>query len=82
MFWIIQISVCISRVFIATHFPHQVILGVFAGNAAIFSFLFNIYEKLKKAKYEKRQEIFSSATQLAALVVLSTLWKIKNLMIV
>ncbi|XP_076198792.1 glucose-6-phosphatase 2 isoform X2 [Aptenodytes patagonicus] len=31
IFWIIQISVCISRVFIATHFPHQVILGVFAG---------------------------------------------------
>ncbi|XP_028662188.1 glucose-6-phosphatase 2-like [Erpetoichthys calabaricus] len=30
-FWVIQISVCISRVFIATHFPHQVVLGVFAG---------------------------------------------------
>ncbi|KAF7248206.1 Glucose-6-phosphatase 2 [Varanus komodoensis] len=31
VFWIIQISVCVSRVFIATHFPHQVILGVIAG---------------------------------------------------
>ncbi|XP_034500182.1 glucose-6-phosphatase 2 isoform X3 [Ailuropoda melanoleuca] len=31
LFWLIQISVCISRVFIATHFPHQVILGVFGG---------------------------------------------------
>uniref|UniRef100_A0A7M4FF22 glucose-6-phosphatase n=1 Tax=Crocodylus porosus TaxID=8502 RepID=A0A7M4FF22_CROPO len=31
VFWIIQISVCISRVFIATHFPHQVIFGVMAG---------------------------------------------------
>ncbi|KAJ6660770.1 hypothetical protein lerEdw1_017396 [Lerista edwardsae] len=31
LFWIIQISVCVSRVFIATHFPHQVILGVIAG---------------------------------------------------
>ncbi|KAL2081433.1 hypothetical protein ACEWY4_023286 [Coilia grayii] len=30
-FWVIQISVCVSRVFIATHFPHQVILGVLAG---------------------------------------------------
>ncbi|MBN3300227.1 glucose-6-phosphatase 2 [Amia ocellicauda] len=30
-FWVVQISVCISRVFIATHFPHQVILGVLAG---------------------------------------------------
>ncbi|XP_014347075.1 glucose-6-phosphatase 2 isoform X1 [Latimeria chalumnae] len=30
-FWIIQISVCISRVFVATHFPHQVVLGVLGG---------------------------------------------------
>ncbi|XP_077392948.1 glucose-6-phosphatase 2-like isoform X2 [Festucalex cinctus] len=30
-FWIIQTSVCVSRVFIATHFPHQVILGLLAG---------------------------------------------------
>ncbi|KAM8748863.1 glucose-6-phosphatase 2-like isoform 2-T2 [Acanthopagrus schlegelii] len=29
-FWVVQISVCISRVFIATHFPHQVILGLLA----------------------------------------------------
>ncbi|KAM9034479.1 LOW QUALITY PROTEIN: glucose-6-phosphatase 2 [Sarcophilus harrisii] len=28
VFWLIQISVCISRVLIATHFPHQVVLGV------------------------------------------------------
>ncbi|RXM29041.1 Glucose-6-phosphatase 2 [Acipenser ruthenus] len=26
-FWVIQVSVCVSRVFIATHFPHQVVLG-------------------------------------------------------
>ncbi|XP_020846484.1 glucose-6-phosphatase 2 [Phascolarctos cinereus] len=31
VFWLIQISVCISRVFIATHFPHQVVLGVIGG---------------------------------------------------
>ncbi|XP_059115158.1 glucose-6-phosphatase 2 isoform X1 [Peromyscus eremicus] len=31
VFWLIQISVCISRIFIATHFPHQVILGVIGG---------------------------------------------------
>jgi len=30
-------------------------------------------QNLKKMKYEKRQEIFSSASQLVALVVLSTL---------
>ncbi|XP_078795400.1 glucose-6-phosphatase 2 [Oryzias latipes] len=31
VFWAIQISVGVSRVFIATHFPHQVILGLFTG---------------------------------------------------
>ncbi|KAJ1160419.1 hypothetical protein NDU88_000921 [Pleurodeles waltl] len=31
LFWVIQLSVCVSRVFVATHFPHQVILGVLAG---------------------------------------------------
>ncbi|KAM6934815.1 glucose-6-phosphatase 2-like [Xenentodon cancila] len=30
-FWVIQISVGISRVFIATHFPHQVVLGLITG---------------------------------------------------
>ncbi|MEQ2262703.1 Glucose-6-phosphatase 2 [Xenotaenia resolanae] len=30
-FWVIQINVCISRVFIATHFPHQVLLGLVIG---------------------------------------------------
>lgn len=39
-FWIIQISVCISRVFIATHFPHQVILGLFAGE------FFSLYQNI------------------------------------
>uniref|UniRef100_UPI00358F0F90 glucose-6-phosphatase 2-like n=1 Tax=Myxine glutinosa TaxID=7769 RepID=UPI00358F0F90 len=31
MFCIIQVSVCISRLFVAAHFPHQVILGAVAG---------------------------------------------------
>ncbi|XP_078080163.1 glucose-6-phosphatase catalytic subunit 1-like [Mustelus asterias] len=30
-FWVIQISVCASRVFLAAHFPHQVFLGVISG---------------------------------------------------
>uniref|UniRef100_V9KEI6 Glucose-6-phosphatase catalytic subunit 1 n=2 Tax=Callorhinchus milii TaxID=7868 RepID=V9KEI6_CALMI len=30
-FWIMQISVCASRVFVATHFPHQVFMGVISG---------------------------------------------------
>lgn len=35
VFWLIQISVCVSRVFIATRFPHQVILGVIGGKYAL-----------------------------------------------
>uniref|UniRef100_U3JDC0 Glucose-6-phosphatase catalytic subunit 1 n=1 Tax=Ficedula albicollis TaxID=59894 RepID=U3JDC0_FICAL len=30
-FWAVQVCVCMSRVFIAAHFPHQVIAGVFSG---------------------------------------------------
>ncbi|XP_078280637.1 glucose-6-phosphatase catalytic subunit 1-like [Rhinoraja longicauda] len=31
IFWAIQFCVCLSRIFIATHFPHQVFLGVLSG---------------------------------------------------
>ncbi|XP_046894606.1 glucose-6-phosphatase catalytic subunit 1-like isoform X1 [Hypomesus transpacificus] len=31
VFWCVQVCVCVSRVFIAAHFPHQVIAGVFIG---------------------------------------------------
>ncbi|KAG7263180.1 hypothetical protein CRUP_035758 [Coryphaenoides rupestris] len=31
MFWAVQVCVCLSRVFIAAHFPHQVIAGVISG---------------------------------------------------
>ncbi|NXN99390.1 G6PC phosphatase, partial [Rhinopomastus cyanomelas] len=30
-FWAVQVCVCLSRVFIAAHFPHQVITGVISG---------------------------------------------------
>ncbi|XP_077171767.1 glucose-6-phosphatase catalytic subunit 1-like [Paroedura picta] len=30
-FWAVQVCVCLSRVFIAAHFPHQVIAGVVSG---------------------------------------------------
>ncbi|XP_072549541.1 glucose-6-phosphatase b [Salminus brasiliensis] len=33
LFWAIQIAVCLSRIFIAAHFPHQVITGVVTGIA-------------------------------------------------
>ncbi|XP_032392794.1 glucose-6-phosphatase isoform X2 [Etheostoma spectabile] len=31
LFWCVQLCVCLSRVFVAAHFPHQVITGVFTG---------------------------------------------------
>ncbi|KAL0984186.1 hypothetical protein UPYG_G00138260 [Umbra pygmaea] len=30
-FWAVQLCVCLSRVFIAAHFPHQVVCGVLSG---------------------------------------------------
>nr|XP_006125760.1 glucose-6-phosphatase [Pelodiscus sinensis] len=30
-FWAVQVCVCLSRVFLAAHFPHQVIAGVISG---------------------------------------------------
>lgn len=35
-FWAIQVCVCLSRVFIAAHFPHQVIAGVISGECIGF----------------------------------------------
>ncbi|XP_064589836.1 glucose-6-phosphatase catalytic subunit 1 isoform X2 [Zonotrichia leucophrys gambelii] len=37
-FWAVQVCVCMSRVFIAAHFPHQVIAGVFSGMAVAKTF--------------------------------------------
>ncbi|XP_006006016.1 glucose-6-phosphatase catalytic subunit 1 isoform X1 [Latimeria chalumnae] len=31
VFWGIQVCVCLSRIFLAAHFPHQVIGGIFSG---------------------------------------------------
>ncbi|XP_048371975.1 glucose-6-phosphatase catalytic subunit 1-like [Sphaerodactylus townsendi] len=44
-FWAIQVCVCLSRVFIAAHFPHQVIAGVVSGMlvAASFQRIHSIY---------------------------------------
>uniref|UniRef100_A0A3Q3AV57 Glucose-6-phosphatase n=1 Tax=Kryptolebias marmoratus TaxID=37003 RepID=A0A3Q3AV57_KRYMA len=50
-FWVIQISVCLSRVYIATHFPHQVILGLIAGMlvAEVFDHIPSIYRASLKS---------------------------------
>nr|XP_005310110.1 glucose-6-phosphatase catalytic subunit 1-like [Chrysemys picta bellii] len=37
-FWAVQVCVCLSRVFIAAHFPHQVIAGVISGMAVAEAF--------------------------------------------
>nr|XP_056720698.1 glucose-6-phosphatase catalytic subunit 1-like [Euleptes europaea] len=37
-FWAIQVCVCLSRVFLAAHFPHQVIAGVISGMLVAASF--------------------------------------------
>ncbi|CAM4635523.1 glucose-6-phosphatase catalytic subunit 1-like [Lepidochelys kempii] len=37
-FWGVQVSVCLSRIFLAAHFPHQVITGVISGMAVAEAF--------------------------------------------
>ncbi|XP_032091373.1 glucose-6-phosphatase-like [Thamnophis elegans] len=46
VFWTIQVCVCVSRVFLAAHFPHQVIAGVFSGIlvAKSFQYITFIYD--------------------------------------
>ncbi|GCB71601.1 glucose-6-phosphatase catalytic subunit 1-like [Scyliorhinus torazame] len=55
VFWMIQICVCASRVFLAAHFPHQVFLGVISGMVvaevfgrinAIYNITFKQYLKI------------------------------------
>ncbi|XP_053870059.1 glucose-6-phosphatase catalytic subunit 1-like isoform X1 [Malaclemys terrapin pileata] len=44
-FWAVQVCVCLSRVFLAAHFPHQVIAGVISGMvvAEAFDHIHSIY---------------------------------------
>ncbi|XP_063816163.1 glucose-6-phosphatase catalytic subunit 1-like [Pseudophryne corroboree] len=54
VFWGVQINVCLSRVFVAAHFPHQVIAGVISGIvvAEMFNHIQVIYSvSLKKYIY-------------------------------
>ncbi|XP_069490286.1 glucose-6-phosphatase catalytic subunit 1-like [Ambystoma mexicanum] len=45
-FWAVQACVCLSRIFLAAHFPHQVISGVIAGMAVaeLFDHIPSIYK--------------------------------------
>ncbi|XP_076603262.1 glucose-6-phosphatase 2-like [Chaetodon auriga] len=62
-FWVIQISVCVSRVFVATHFPHQVILGLLAGMlvAEAFDHIPSVYNASLKAYLQINVFLFSFA---------------------
>ncbi|XP_043911381.1 glucose-6-phosphatase catalytic subunit 1-like [Protopterus annectens] len=53
-FWGVQIAVCLSRIFLAAHFPHQVITGVLSGIAVaeVFNHIQLIYKaSLKQYLY-------------------------------
>uniref|UniRef100_G1K933 Glucose-6-phosphatase 2 n=1 Tax=Anolis carolinensis TaxID=28377 RepID=G1K933_ANOCA len=81
MFWIIQISVCVSRVFIATHFPHQVILGVIAGMlvAEAFEYAPAIQTASLKTYIQTNVFLFASALGLylvLKLIDIDLLWSV------
>ncbi|XP_068120601.1 glucose-6-phosphatase catalytic subunit 1 [Hyperolius riggenbachi] len=50
-FWAIQICVCLSRIFLAAHFPHQVVAGVISGMAVAEAF--NHTQIIYKASLKK-----------------------------
>ncbi|XP_023261360.1 glucose-6-phosphatase 2 [Seriola lalandi dorsalis] len=80
-FWVIQISVCISRVFIATHFPHQVILGLLAGMlvAAVFDHIPSVYSANLKVYLQTNVFLFCIAVcfyLLLKLMDIDLLWSV------
>ncbi|XP_048095490.1 glucose-6-phosphatase 2-like isoform X1 [Alosa alosa] len=82
-FWVIQISVCVSRVFIATHFPHQVILGVLAGMlvAEAFEHIPSIHTASFKVYLQTSLFLFSFALSfyfLLKLIHIDLLWSISK----
>ncbi|XP_032891134.1 glucose-6-phosphatase-like [Amblyraja radiata] len=63
IFWAIQFCVCLSRVFVATHFPHQVFLGVLSGMvvAEVFGRINAIYNASFKRYLQITLFLFSFA---------------------
>ncbi|XP_018597651.1 glucose-6-phosphatase catalytic subunit 1 [Scleropages formosus] len=51
LFWGVQVCVCLSRVFIGAHFPHQVVAGVITGMAV--AEVFNRMEWIYNASLKK-----------------------------
>ncbi|XP_072343389.1 glucose-6-phosphatase catalytic subunit 1-like [Scyliorhinus torazame] len=63
VFWVMQVCVCASRVFVATHFPHQVCLGVISGMvvAEVFGRINAIYNVTFKQYLKITLFLFSFA---------------------
>ncbi|XP_048470758.1 glucose-6-phosphatase catalytic subunit 1 isoform X2 [Rhincodon typus] len=63
VFWLIQVNVCASRVFVAAHFPHQVFLGVISGLivAEVFGRIDTIYNASFKQYLKITLSLFSFA---------------------
>ncbi|KAM9295982.1 glucose-6-phosphatase catalytic subunit 1-like [Gastrophryne carolinensis] len=51
VFWAVQVCVCLSRVFLAAHFPHQVVCGVISG--MVVAEAFNNVQSIYKATLKR-----------------------------
>ncbi|XP_073539738.1 glucose-6-phosphatase catalytic subunit 1 [Phyllobates terribilis] len=62
-FWVVQICVCLSRIFLAAHFPHQVVCGVISGMlvAEVFGNVRSIYKASLKRYLYTTMFLFSFA---------------------
>ncbi|XP_075334638.1 glucose-6-phosphatase 2-like [Odontesthes bonariensis] len=82
-FWVIQISVCLSRVFIATHFPHQVILGLAIGMvvAEVFDHIPSVYNASFKVYLQANVFLLTMAVcfyLLLKLLDIDPLWSVNK----
>ncbi|CAG5865569.1 unnamed protein product [Menidia menidia] len=82
-FWVIQISVCLSRVFIATHFPHQVIFGLVTGMlvAEVFDHIPSVYNASLKVYLQANVFLLSFAMcfyLLLKLMDIDPLWSVNK----
>ncbi|XP_078385867.1 glucose-6-phosphatase catalytic subunit 1-like [Cetorhinus maximus] len=83
VFWMMQVCVCVSRVFVATHFPHQVCLGVISGMvvAEVFGRINAIYNVTFKQYLKITLSLFSFALGfylLLKVVGVDLLWSVEK----
>ncbi|XP_043859812.1 glucose-6-phosphatase catalytic subunit 1 [Dromiciops gliroides] len=62
-FWLVQLNVCLSRIYLAAHFPHQVVAGVLSGMAVAetFQHIQSIYNASLKKYFVTTFFLFSFA---------------------